>query len=77
MEYERIHPSHDLRENGSERFPEDSGGIFAGQLIEYAIEPHTSGWYCARCKAYTCMLCREGDSLGDEELTGPCAPEPD
>jgi hypothetical protein len=74
VDRERIHPSHDLRENGSERYSE---GIFAGRLIEYGPDPHTTGWYCARCQTYTCMFCPEGGGAGDDdELKASCAGVP-
>jgi hypothetical protein len=65
-----IHPSHDVRENGSERWPE--GAFFAGQFIEYGVEPHTTGWYCARCGVYTCALCRDGEGIHDDDLKTEC-----
>lgn len=64
MDRNRIHPSHDVRENGSEG-------------LEYGPDPHSTGWYCARCKAYTCELCPEGGGAGDDdELRAPCPGAP-
>ena len=58
-----IDPSHDVRENG---FGKD----------EHGVDPHTTGWYCARCQAYTCALCPEGATDDDDELKAPCAGKP-